>query len=51
MRIKAFRELTQADERTLAFGGMGLRLGGQLRSDDAAHLQQRAIESAELGSV
>src|ERR1039457_2783411 len=51
MRLRTFAELTTADARTLTFGGMGLIMGGQLRPEDAAELQQRSIESADLIGV
>jgi hypothetical protein len=51
VRMRKLAELTTADERTLAFGGMGLIMGGQLRPEDAAELQQRWIEAADLIDV
>jgi len=48
MRIRSLSELTEADERTLMFAGMGLLTGGRLRPEDAAEFQQRCIAAADL---
>lgn len=46
MVIKTLDELREADGRTLPFGSFGL--GGRLRPEDAAELQQRTIAGIEL---
>lgn len=48
MEIRTFAELRMPDQRTLLFGGMGLITDGQLRPEDAAKFQQRAIAAANL---
>jgi hypothetical protein len=49
--IRSLGELREPDERTLRFAPLGLTMGGMMRPEDAAVLQQEVISHAELVPV
>ena len=51
MEIRSLSDLTEPDDRSLRFGGMGVAVGGRLSGEDAVNHQQRVIASADLDSA
>ena len=51
MEIRALSDLTEPDDRSLRFGGMGFSPGGRLSGEDAVKHQQRVIASADLDAA
>ena len=51
VEIRTLSDLTEPDDRSLRFGGMGFSTGGHLSGEDAVSHQQRVIASADLDSA